>query len=430
MELKVTPARRLEGEVILPGDKSISHRAALIGSLAEGKTVIYNYAMGRDCLSTLACLRQLGVEITLSENGTVCINGHGPDGLKEPADVLDAGNSGTTMRLLAGILAGRPFFSVLTGDSSLRRRPMRRIAEPLVLMGASVDGRANGSYPPLALRGGPLKAIEYASQVASAQVKSAVLLAALQASGKTVYKEPCRSRDHTERMLLFFGAGLCAGDNWVSIEGGQALEGRVVRVPGDISSAAFFMAAAAVLPGSRLVFKDLGLNPTRTGFLEVLEEMGAGVEILARREEGGEPVGDVSVFYRRRPRGVKVGGGLIPRLIDEIPALCVVAAVAEGITEIRDAAELKVKESDRLASVAALLSAFGALVEELPEGIIVRGVKELRGTACQSFGDHRLAMAAAVAGLVADGETVVQGAECMDVSFPNFAQVLNELRAG
>jgi len=430
MDLKISPARRLEGELTLPGDKSISHRAALIGSLAEGETVIYNYAMGRDCLSTLACLRRLGVEMTVEEDGTVRVNGRGPDGLKEPDDVLDAGNSGTTMRLLAGILAGRPFFSVLTGDGSLRRRPMRRIAEPLALMGARVDGRAGGSYPPLALRGGPLKAIEYSSPVASAQVKSAVLLAALQAGGKTVFKEPFRSRDHTERMLSYFGAALCTGENMVSLEGGQALGGKVVRVPGDISSAAFFMAAAAVLPGSRLVFKDLGLNPTRTGFLEVLEEMGVGVEVLSYREEGCEPVGDVSVFYLRRPRGVKVGGSIVPRLIDEIPALCVVAALAEGVTEIRDASELRVKESDRLASVAALLRSFGAGVEELPDGLLVRGVRELRGTACRSFGDHRLAMAAAVAGLAADGETVVLGSECIDVSFPGFDRVLDGLRAG
>lgn len=429
MDLQIKPARTLRGTVAVPGDKSISHRAVMLGALAEGETVIENFLPGEDCLSTIDCFRKLGVEITGPEDGVVRVRGCGLYGLAEPKDILDAGNSGTTMRLMLGILAGQPFFSVITGDPSLRRRPMARVARPLVLMGAWIDGRQNGNLAPLAVRGGGLKPVDFSSPVASAQVKSAVLLAGLFAAGETAVTEPHRSRDHTERMLRQFGAAVDVSGNTVRVKGGPRLAGRKVTVPGDISSAAFLMVAAAGIPGSDLTLAGVGVNPTRDGIIEVLREMGAGIELLNPREEGGEPVADIRVRYAGKLSGVSVGGETIPRLIDEIPALAVAAALAEGRTEIRDAAELKVKESDRIATVAGLLAGFGAAVEELPDGLLVQGGRPLEGCVCESHGDHRIAMAAAVAGLLAAGETVVRGAECIDVSFPGFPGVLENIQA-
>jgi 3-phosphoshikimate 1-carboxyvinyltransferase len=424
MDLEIKQAGSLKGTVSAPGDKSISHRAVMIGALAEGETVIENFLPGEDCLSTIDCFRKLGVNIVGPHEGVVRVTGNGLDGLREPDDVLNAENSGTTMRLSLGILAGQPFYSVITGDDSLRRRPMARVTEPLKKMGARIDGRKGGKNAPLAVRGGGLKAISYVSPVASAQVKSAVLLAGLYAEGRTTVSEPHRSRNHTEIMLKYFGASLSIEENTVIINGRPSLAGKRLRVPGDISSAAFLITAAALLPGSDLTIMGVGVNQTRSGIIDVLELMGADIVKINPREDGGEPVSDIRVRYAGRLRGVSIGGEIIPRLIDEIPVLAVAAALAEGKTEIRDAAELKVKESNRIATTAGLLSSFGVSADELSDGLLIRGRRALEGCFCDSLGDHRIAMAAAIAGLLATGKTVVRGAECIDVSFPGFSNIL------
>lgn len=427
MDLVIHPTSGLRGTVAVPGDKSISHRAVIIGALAEGITAIDNFLPGEDCLSTIKCFRKLGVSIEGPEEGRVRIRGCGLDGLREPDDVLDAGNSGTTMRLALGVLAGQRFFSVITGDDSLRRRPMGRVTEPLRLMGAHIEGRRGGGLAPLAVRGGNLKPVCYNSPLASAQVKSAVLLAGLFAPGETVVREPCPSRDHTERMLRHFGADLTVDGKSVRVRGFPRLAGQRLKIPGDISSAAFLLVAACMAPGSDLTVTGVGINPARSGIIDALTEMGADIKLSNLRQQGGEPVGDIRVRYAGKLSGVSLGGELIPRLIDEVPVLAVAAALTEGDTEIRDAAELKVKESDRIASTARLLKGFGAQVEELADGLLIRGGGALTGCVCQSGGDHRMAMAAAVAGLLASGQTVVRGAECADVSFPGFTRVLQSI---
>lgn len=429
MNLVIKPARSLRGKVSVPGDKSISHRAVMLGALAEGATLIENFLPGEDCLATVNCFRKLGVEISWTGQDSLRVQGCGLEGLQEPEDVLDAGNSGTTMRLSLGIMAGQPFFSVLTGDASLRRRPMARVVGPLVRMGARIEGRQGGNLAPLAVRGGNLRSIHYISPVASAQVKSAVLLAGLFAGGVTCVTEPYRSRDHTERMLRHFGAKVDVSGTTVRVAGRPRLLGRKIAVPGDLSSAAFLMVAAAALPGSDLTLQRVGINPARSGIIEALTGMGASIELLNPREEGGEPVAEIRIRCTGKLTGISVGGEMIPRLIDEIPALAVAAALAGGRTEIRDAAELKVKESNRISTMAGMLASFGAAVEELPDGLLVKGGQPLKGCACRSHGDHRIALAASVAGLLAEGETVILGAECMDVSFPGFSSVLKEIRA-
>lgn len=428
MDFAVEPARSIRGTVSVPGDKSISHRAVMLGALANGDTWIENFLPGEDCLATVRCFQELGVKFTgPTEEGVLIVHGRGPDALHEPADVLDAANSGTTIRLLTGILAGLPFFSVVTGDESLRRRPMGRVAGPLQEMGAVIWGRRGGEFAPLAIRGGNLRGIRYRLPVASAQVKSAVLLAGLLARGETVVVEPAASRDHTERLLQYFGAELKIAGDSISIKGGQQLTGRRLTVPGDISSAAFLLVAAACTPDSDLTITGVGVNPTRTGVLDVLRQMGANLELLNRREISGEPVADLRMRSSSL-KGTVIAGELIPRLVDEVPALAVAGAVAGGETVIRDAAELKVKESDRLAVLTRELRKFNADLEELPDGLIIRGGRPLQGAVCRSHGDHRIAMAMAVAGLVARGQTVVQDAGCVAVSFPGFAGVLNSLR--
>ncbi|HHU87259.1 MAG: 3-phosphoshikimate 1-carboxyvinyltransferase [Pelotomaculaceae bacterium] len=427
MNLVIKPARSLRGTVSVPGDKSISHRAVMLGALAEGATLIENFLPGEDCLATVACFRKLGVEISWTGKDSLRIQGCGLEGLREPEEVLDAGNSGTTMRLLLGIMAGQPFFSVLNGDASLRCRPMARVTGPLVRMGARIEGRQGGNLAPLAVQGGNLKPVHYNSPVASAQVKSAVLLAGLFAGGVTSVTEPYRSRDHTERMLRHFGAKVDVSGTTVRVAGRPRLLGRKIAVPGDLSSASFLMVAAAALPGSDLTLQRVGINPARSGIIDALTGMGASIELLNPREEGGEPVAEIRVRCTGRLTGIAVGGEMIPRLIDEIPALAVAAALAGGRTEIRDAAELKVKESNRIATVAGMLASFGAVVEELPDGLLVKGGKPLRGCACRSHGDHRIALAASVAGLLAEGETIVHDAECMNVSFPGFDGLLKKI---
>jgi len=424
MELVVSPAGRLRGRVRVPGDKSISHRAALIGALARGDTVIHDFLRADDCLHTVSCLRALGVGIE-DEGSRLIVRGMGPR-WRAPMTPLDAGNSGTTMRLLAGILAGQPFQTELTGDASLRTRPMDRIVEPLSRMGARIVASGDGRFPPLRISGGSLRGITYTLPVASAQVKSAVLLAGLLAEGPTTVVEPTPTRDHTERMLAAFGAPIRRDGDRVSVTA-AALRGHEVRVCGDISSAAFLLAAAAGMPGSELTIEHVGLNPTRTGFLDVLRALGAEVDVRQTGEDTGEPVGAVTVRGRRL-RGVRIGGSLIPRVIDELPVLCVIATAAEGETVISDAAELRVKESDRIAVIARGLRALGGEVEERPDGLTVYSSR-LHGGRVASAGDHRIAMAFAVAGLLAGGPVTVEGAESIAVSFPAFTRVLRDVVA-
>lgn len=429
MRIRVTPAPRLAGRVLVPGDKSISHRAALFGALASGRTEITGFLEGEDCLATLRAVRALGVEVTRKGPGHYLVDGVGPDGLTEPEDVIDCGNAGTGARLLVGVLAGQPFWSILTGDESLRSRPMDRVAAPLRRMGATVVGRREGSRLPLAVRGArPLKAITYESPVASAQVKTALLLAGLWADGPVTVREPSPSRDHTERMLGGFGARLTATPEGVTLTPGGELRGQPVAVPGDISSAAFFLVAGALMADPELTVAHVGTNPTRTGVLEVLEAMGASIRRQAPAGPGAaaEPAADL-VVHRSRLRGAEIGGPVIPRLIDEVPILAVAATLAEGPTEVRDAAELRVKESDRIRAIAAELGRMGARITERPDGLRIEGGTRLRGAVVSSGGDHRMAMSLVIAGLLADGETVVEDTDCIATSFPGFLTAVNDL---
>jgi 3-phosphoshikimate 1-carboxyvinyltransferase len=426
--IRSTPKQPFQQSVRVPGDKSISHRGVMFGAIAQGTTRVEGFLPGADCLSTIACFRRLGVEIELETPTTVLIKGKGWEGLREPSQWLDVGNSGTTIRLMLGILAGRPFFSAVAGDDSIARRPMGRVVQPLREMGAIIDGREGGSFTPLAVRGGQLKGIEHVSRVASAQVKSCLLLAGLQAEGTTVVREPAVSRDHTERMLQAFGVELETEPGRVAVLGGQSLTGQSVRIPGDVSSAAFIWSAALMVPGSRVTVRDVGLNPTRTGILDVFRMMGAEVVVEPKGEWCGEPVGDVTVSADGL-RAVEVGSDLIPRLIDEIPVLAVVATQAEGTTVIKDAAELKVKETNRIATTAMELRKLGAQVEETVDGLIIHGPTRLKGGVCDSHGDHRIGMAMAIAGLAASEEVTVQNAAAIDVSFPGFAELLEQLGA-
>lgn len=425
-QLLIRPSRGLTGELIPPGDKSLSHRAVMFAALAEGRTEITGFLAGEDTLHTAKAVRMLGVTVEERGSGILTVEGKGLDGLKEPAGVLDLGNSGTGMRLLAGLLAGQDFFSVLSGDQYLVKRPMGRITDPLRRMGAVIDGRSGGALAPLAIRGAgrAARAIEYASPIASAQVKSAVLLCGLHAEGVTAVTEPSKSRDHTERLLRFFGVEVKEDGFRVSLAGRQRLRapGELV-IPADISSAAFFLVAAAIVPGSDLLIRNVGVNPTRTGIIDVLAAMGADITLERRREQAGEPVADIRVRHRRL-RAVQIGGEMIPRAIDEIPVIAVAAAFAEGTTVVRDASELRVKESDRIASVAAELRKMGAEVRECADGMEVTGRERLIGAVCESHGDHRIAMSMAVAGLAASGETTVRDAQWIETSFPGFGRLL------
>lgn len=425
--LTVRKAGALQGALHVPGDKSISHRAVMFGAISAGTTEITGFLPGADCKSTIRCFRSLGVEIEERAPDHVIVHGRGLDGLQEPGDVLDVGNSGTTIRLLSGLLAGQPFFSVLTGDASIRRRPMDRVAIPLRQMGARISGRQNGRLAPLAIGGTALQPIHYRSPVASAQVKSSILLAGLTCAGETSVTEPAQSRDHTERMLRGFGAEVRVEGLTAAVRGRPRLTGRPVAVPGDISSAAFFLVAASIVPGSEVLIQGVGVNPTRTGVLDALLAMGARIERLNPRDAAGEPVADLLVRGADL-RATTIAGELIPRLVDEIPVLAVAACFAAGTTVIRNAEELRVKESDRIACMVAELRKLGARVEELPDGMVIEGGHPLRGAAVQSHDDHRMAMALAVAGLAADGEVQISGAGAVDVSFPGFADVLDSLR--
>jgi 3-phosphoshikimate 1-carboxyvinyltransferase len=420
----VRPARRVHGVVRVPGDKSISHRALILGALASGETRVAGLAPGLDVQSTARCLLALGAAIEPRRDGVVRVRGGGFGALRSPGKPLDCGNSGTTARLLAGVLAACDLEAELTGDDSLRRRPMRRVAEPLRRMGAEVAGetlplRVRGTARPRALR--------HELEVASAQVKSAILLAGLRADGATVVREPARSRDHTERMLRLFGADVLEDDRAVTLAGPIELEAADIDVPGDLSSAAFFACAAAALPGSRLVLRDVGVNPLRTGILDVLREMGVTVRAVEERDLGFEPCADLVVAAPEKLAPARVAGPLVPRLIDELVVLAVLATRAHGVSEFRDAAELRVKESDRIAVVAEGLAAMGAAVEGLPDGLRIEGPCALRGAAIDPRGDHRIAMAFAVAGLFAAGETRIADPGCAAVSYPDFFRDLESV---
>jgi 3-phosphoshikimate 1-carboxyvinyltransferase len=416
---KIAPAKRIEGVVELPGDKSISHRYAIISALAEGASEIRNYSSAADCKSTLDCLRRLGVEIE-SHDRTIRVKGKGLRGMKAPGRTLDAGNSGTTMRLLIGVLAGQSFSSAITGDGSLRRRPMRRVLDPLAAMGAEISAR-DGGLAPLAIHGTPLHSIDYTPPVASAQVKSAILLAGLYAEGQTSVHESVATRDHLEIALREFGARVSSGKGVVRIQGGPRLEGRGLTVPGDLSAAVFFIAAALILPGSNVILHDVGLNPTRTRILDFLISIGASIHVASLQSRDGELVGDLAV--RHAPLvGGEISGAQVAEMIDELPMLAALAPFTRKGIEIRGAQELRVKESDRVSALAESLGRMGARVEEFPDGLRVEGLGagKLRGAKIDPRGDHRIAMALAVAGLGAEGTTLIQDAGCAAVSFPDF----------
>ncbi|WP_147533782.1 3-phosphoshikimate 1-carboxyvinyltransferase [Bacillus marasmi] len=420
-----TKATGLSGEIQIPGDKSISHRAVMFGSIAKGKTTVTNFLLGDDCLSTISCFRKLGVSIE-QEVDKVTIYGNGLEGLIEPSEVLDVGNSGTTIRLLMGILSGRPFHNVLIGDHSIGKRPMTRVVKPLTLMGAKIDGKKAGEYTPISIRGGELTGIEYTLPVASAQVKSSILFAGMQATGTTVIHEPAKSRDHTERMIRQFGGKVENDGLTVSINGGQELTASHVNVPGDISSAAFFMVAGAIVQNSEILLKNVGLNPTRTGIVDVMKQMGADLTIQMNENEQFEPTGDLTIKTSDLV-GTTIEGEMIPRLIDEIPILALLATQAKGTTVIKDAHELKVKETNRIDTVVAELTKLGASIEATEDGMIIYGGTPLGSGQVSSHGDHRIGMMLAVAALISNGEVTLEDAEAISVSYPQFFDDLNKL---
>jgi 3-phosphoshikimate 1-carboxyvinyltransferase len=430
--LTITPGRPLRGTVAIPGDKSITHRAIMLSALGDGATVVSNYCRGQDCLNTMRAFRALGVRIEESDQRLI-VHGKGMWGLTEPDEPIDCGNSGTEIRLMAGLLAGQDFFSILTGDESVRRRPMGRVVKPLRQMGAMLAGRKGGELAPLAVTGAKLRGITYHSPVASGQIKSALLLAALYAEGTTILSEPGLSRDHTERLFEYVGIPFKREGFTLTIQGRPANRwgGAEIAVAGDLSAAAFFLVGATIVPDSDLTLAGVGMNPTRTGLIDLLVKMGANIEVVNRRHVSGETVADLRV-QSARLSGIDIGPEDIPRTIDEFPVLCVAAAVADGTTDISGAAELRVKESDRIATMAAELSSMGARIAEKPDGLIIEGVGgrqgngRLVGTRCSSHGDHRVAMSVAVGALTASGPTTIDDTECIDTSFPGFhARLVN-----
>lgn len=423
-DMRINPVARLRGEPELPGDKSISHRAAMLGAMAEGTTSAFNFLRAEDTMSTLHALERLGVEWSL-EGDRLVIEGKGFESLREPDDVINVGNSGSTIRMLSGMAAACPFLTVFTGDASIRRRPMRRIIEPLSNMGAAIEARGGGALAPLAIRGGSLQGIEYELPVPSAQVKSAILLAGMNADGETVIRGDRGSRDHTERMALAFGADLETGQDAVRVRRSR-LESREIDIPADISSASFFMAGAVLLQGSDVRLSGVGLNPTRAGFVSVLNSMGAMIMEDACDVKDNEPRGNLLVKGAKL-YGVEIEGWRIPGLIDEVPLLAVVATQANGVTRVSGAEELKHKESDRLEAIISQLKLMGADITGEDGGFTVRGKTSLKGARVKSFGDHRIAMSLAVAGLCAEGDTVIEGWECVSISFPGFEKALKGL---
>lgn len=426
MELVLEKINKLRGNIYVPGDKSISHRSLILGSIAQGETRIYKFLNSLDCLKTLECMQALGVKIELDENNSVKIKGKGLYGLQEAKGILDVGNSGTTIRLLTGLLGGQSFYSVLSGDDSIRRRPMKRVIEPLRLMGADIWGRKDGQFAPLSIRGNKLNPLHYTLPVASAQVKTALLLAGLYAIGETVVKEPLPTRDHTERMLEIMQADIKIFPPEIKVMGGKELKGTDIFVPGDISSAAYFIAAASILRDSQIIIKQVGINPTRTGIIEILKKMGAKINILNYRIKSNEPRADLMIEYSKL-KGVEIKKKNVPFLIDELPLIAVMATQAQGKTVVSGAKELRVKETDRIKAIVSELRKMGADIEEREDGFRVNGPTKLQGAVCRSYNDHRIVMSLAVAALLAEGKTVIKNSECIDISFPEFKKTLQKL---
>ncbi len=427
----ISPARHIKGIIRVPGDKSISHRAVMFGAIADGDTRISNFLRSADCLSTISCFQKLGIAFdTDPETGTLIVHGRGLRGLCEPSSVLDTGNSGTTTRLISGILAGQSFSSVLDGDASIRKRPMKRIMTPLGLMGADIVSVSGNDCVPLRISPAPLNGIDYQSPTASAQVKSCVLLAGLYADSKTCVTETVLSRNHTELMLAGFGAGVASRKTpkgyEASVSPGSSLHGTYITVPGDISSAAYYLAAALIVPGSEVLIQNVGINPTRTGLLEAVRRMGGEFHLLDRRMEGGEEAADLLVRSSSL-HGIEIGAELIPSMIDEIPVLAVLAAYAEGTTVIRDAAELRVKETDRIKTTTRALHRMGAKITPSSDGMVIEGGSPLHGAAIDSCMDHRIAMSMAVCALAAEGPTTIKDADCAGISYPSFYSDLESL---
>ncbi len=423
--MNIQRSNGLKGEVKIPGDKSISHRAVMLGALAKGTTKITDFLQGADCLSTMECFRRMGIQIQ-NTSGEVLVHGQGLHGLAAPSDLLNVGNSGTPIRLLSGILAPPPFSATLTGDASIQKRPMKRVMEPLSQMGAKIESLSGNGCAPLRISGTPLKGIHYKTPVASAQVKSCILFAGMYADGATTVTEPVLSRDHSERMLEHFGARLTREGTAVTIQPEPQLAAREIPVPGDISSAAYFIAAAALVPHSEILIRNVGINPTRSGMLEVCRAMGADIQYLNERDDSGEPTADLLVRSSSL-KGTVIEGAVIPALIDELPVLAVMAAFAKGETIIRNAEELKVKESDRIAVMVENLSAMGADITGTPDGMIIRGGPALHGAEIHTYKDHRIAMSFAVAALAAEGTTHIEDADCVNISYPDFYGDLQRL---
>ena len=428
MKLQVENKTSINAEIFVPGDKSISHRSLMLAGIATGQSRISGLLEGEDCLATLKIMKNLGVDITRDNSGTYLVEGNGLDGLKEPTDILDCGNSGTTMRLLSGLLAGRPFYSVLAGDNSLNSRPMARIITPLSKMGAKIWSRNNG-LAPLSIKGGSLTSINYNSPVASAQVKSSILLAGLSTEGITYVNEPAQSRDHTEKMLKAVGVDIEVNGNTIKLNssGQPDLKPMDIKIPGDISSAAFIIAAGLITEKSKIVIKDVGINKTRTGIIDALELMGAELNIKNKRTSSGEPLADIAVSSSNL-KAVEISGDLVPRLIDEIPLLALLATQAAGETVIKDAAELRVKETDRIKAISSELRKLGAEIEEYPDGMKIKGNTELKGgIEVDSYGDHRIGMTMAIAGLISKNGIIVNNSESINISFPDFGNLINNL---
>jgi len=415
----------LKGAIAIPGDKSISHRSIMFGAIAEGKTEVTNFLMGEDCLSTIACFKKLGIDIQ-QQDEKIIIQGKGFDGLQEPKEILDVGNSGTTIRLLMGILAGQSFHSVLIGDESIGKRPMTRVTKPLKSMGAVIQGRNNGEYTPISIAGGSINGMEYELPMASAQVKSSILFAGMQANGTTTIIEPQKTRDHTERMIRKFGGEIEVDQRHISIKGGQKLKGTTVNVPGDISSAAFFLAAGVIVPDSEITLKNVGLNPTRTGIIDVLQDMGADLTIIPQADDSFEPSGDI-IVKTSNLKGITIEGDLIPRLIDEIPVIALLATQAEGKTIIKDAEELKVKETNRIDTVVDELRKLGADIEATNDGMIINGRSQLSGGTVSSHGDHRIGMMLAIAAAICKEDVYLEKEESIRISYPAFFDHLKGL---
>lgn len=424
MDKLISSKTGLNGRIKIPGDKSISHRAVMFGSLAKGDTVITGFLRGDDCMSTISCFKKLGIDIEVTDDRVV-VHGKGLKGLTAPKELLDVGNSGTTIRLISGILAAQEFNSILNGDASIQKRPMKRVINPLSQMGADIES-TNDGYAPLKIYGRKLTAMEYTMPVASAQVKSAILLASLFAEGTTIINEPVASRDHTEIMLNYFGANINNDNGVITSTPVQELYGKELEVPGDISSAAFFMVAGLIVPNSHIIIENVGINPTRTGIIDALRSMGGYVEILNERMSGGELVGDIEVKTSKL-KATTLEGSIIPRMIDEIPVFAVAALCAEGTTFVNDATELKVKESNRIATMSQELGKMGVVIEETDDGMIIKGNQKIKGGTVYSHLDHRVAMSCAIAALIAEDNTTITDADCVGISFPNFYELLENL---